>query len=243
MKTLLVIGDDSDWESFRKFKKQRGFFRNKNIIFKTIAYTSLLKGRLPDITSRCLLILLFFPLDYWNNKIEKKFVKGHIYGDGRCAAEFYDYLDKVKGVIDKSYAGKKLSYVNSFAAVKIDRDKELTKRIIKKAAVPVPRSYSTRKYEDIIKLLNRKKRLYLKVNFGAMGKGITRLEKNQWLTNFIYRRGSIISRPGDYEWKFKDVSGKEKFLKAFLVFLKSILSMKPFVRVLVGWACISHDLA
>ena len=216
MKVILVIGDNSDWESFLKFKKQRGNFKNKKINFKTIDYDSIVKGRLPDIKSNNLLILLFFPTDYWNNKIEKNFVNGHIYGDKRCAEMFYSYLDEVKSVIDKKYNNKKISYVNSFEAVKIDRDKELTKKIIKKANVPVPRSYSTKEYEDIIELLNKGKKLYLKVNFGAMGKGITKLEEGTWLTNFIYRKGSIISRKGDYGWKFKDITADKNFLKKLL---------------------------
>lgn len=216
MKIILVIGDNSDWESFLKFKKKRGIFKNKKIDFKTIDYDSIVKGKLPDIKSSNLLILLFFPMDYWNKKIEKNFVKGHIYGDKRCAEMFYSYLDEVKSIIDKKYDDKKISYVNSFEAVKIDRDKELTKKIIKKANVPVPKSYSTRKYGDIIELLNKGKKLYLKVNFGAMGKGITKLEKGKWLTNFIYRKGNIISRKSDYGWKFKDITVNKEFLKKLL---------------------------
>ena len=212
---FLVIGDDSDWESFLKFKKKEGFLKSRQIDFKTISYDSVIKGSLPNIKSNHFLILAFFPLDYWNKKVEKDFVRGHIYGDKKCAEIFYDYLNKVKSAIEEKYSSKKISYVNSFEAVKIDRDKELTKKIIKRANVPVPKSYSTRKYEDIIKLLN-KKILYLKVNFGAMGKGITRLEKGKWLTNFIYRKGSIISRKGDYGWKFKNIAGNRDFLGQLL---------------------------
>ncbi len=216
MKTVLVIGDDIDWESFLKFKRKKAFFKKKKINFKTIDYGSILKGKLPYIKSNNILIVLFFPLDYWDNKIEKNFVGGHIYGDKKCVEMFYKYLDRIKQLIDRNYEGKKITYMNSFEAVKVDRDKELTKKIIKRAKLPVPKSYSTRKYKDIIKLLKKGKKLYLKVNFGAMGKGITRLENGKWLTNFIYRKGSIISRKGDYGWKFKNVTGNEDFLKNLL---------------------------
>jgi glutathione synthase/RimK-type ligase-like ATP-grasp enzyme len=129
---------------------------------------------------------------------------------------FYDYLDKIKNAIDVKYHGKKISYVNSFENVKVDRDKELTKIKIIKNKVPVPKTYATRNYKEIIDLLNKGRKLYLKVNFGAMGKGITRIEKGKWVTNFIYRRGSIISRKGDSGWKFKDISGNNDFLKNLL---------------------------
>lgn len=216
MKTILVIGDNTDWESYRKFKKTRNIFKKKKINFRTTSYNSVMRGSLPTIKSNKILILLFFPLDYWNNTIERNFVKGHIYGDRKCAEMFYAYLDTIKEIIDKKYCSKKVRCVNSFEDVKVDRDKELTKKIIKRSNIPVPKSYTTRRYNDIIQLLNKGKKLYLKVNFGAMGKGITRLEKNKWVTNFIYRKGSIISRKGDYGWKFKDVTGNKDFLKKLL---------------------------
>jgi glutathione synthase/RimK-type ligase-like ATP-grasp enzyme len=76
----------------------------------------------------------------------------------------------------------------------------------------VPKGYATRKHKEIVGLLNKGRRLYLKVNFGAMGKGITRLDKNKWVTNFIYRMGCIVSRKGDYNWKFRDITGNKGFL-------------------------------
>ncbi len=215
-KTILVIGDHSDRKSFLKFKRKRNVFINKNIDFRTVRYNTVINGNLPDIKSNKIMILLFFPLDYWDNEIEKRFVKGRVYGDRKCIEMFHDYLDRIRETIRKKYRGKEMSYVNSFAAVKIDRDKELTKKVIKKSGVPVPRSYSTRKYNDIIGLLNKGKKLYLKVNFGANGKGITRLEKGKWLTNFIYRGGSIVSRKGDYGWRFKDITGNSGFLRKLL---------------------------
>jgi glutathione synthase/RimK-type ligase-like ATP-grasp enzyme len=215
MKTILAIGDDIDWESFLKFKRKANFFKKKNIKLQTIDYNSILKGKLKVIRSKEILIALFFPLKYWNTKIENSFVKGRVYGDKKCAEMFYEYMDQIKEKIEKKYHNKNLTYMNSFEAVKVDRDKELTKSIIKKA-VPVPKSYPTRKYKDIIQLLNKGKKLYIKVNFGAMGKGITKLEKNKWLTNFIFRNKSIISRKGDYGWKFKDITNNPTFLKELL---------------------------
>lgn len=216
MRSILVLGDKSDWESYLKFNKSRNLFKKKNIEFKTISYNSVLKSRLPSIKSRKVLILLFFPLDYWNNEIEKNFVRGRVYGDKKCADMFYRYMDNVKEVLSEKYYDKQISYVNSFDSIKIDRDKELTKKVIKKAGIRTPKSYLERNYSGIMDLLKKGKRLYIKVNFGAMGKGITMLEKNRWITNFIYRRGSIISRKGDYGWRFKDITGNKEFLRELL---------------------------
>ncbi|MBW2975313.1 hypothetical protein KY366_06350 [Candidatus Woesearchaeota archaeon] len=215
MKTILAIGDDIDWESFLKLKRKRGFFRKNKVIFKTVDYSSIIKNRLPDIRSKGLFIILFFPLEYWNTRIEQDFTRGRIYGDRKCALMFYSYMDKVRDIILDRYKGKDITFLNSFKAVKVDRDKALTKKVIEKH-VNVPKSFSTRKLQDIIRLLDKGKKLYIKVNFGAMGKGITRLDKNRWLTNFIYRNGSIISRKGDYGWRFKDVTGRKDFLEKLL---------------------------
>lgn len=216
MSSILILGDKSDWESYQKFRKSRKIFKKKNIEFKTISYDSILKNRLPTIKSRKLLILLFFPLDYWNNEIEKDFVRGRVYGDRKCADMFYSYMDNIKKILSKKYSDNQISYVNSFESIKIDRDKELTKKILKKAGIRTPRSYTNRNYRVIMNLLKKGERLYIKVNFGAMGKGITKLEKNRWTTNFIYRRNSIISRKSDYGWRFKDITGNKNFLKELL---------------------------
>lgn len=49
-----------------------------------------------------------------------------------------------------------------------------------------------------------------------MGKGITYIEKDRWITNFGFREGRILSRKSDYGWKFREVTGNKAFLKRLL---------------------------
>ena len=78
-------------------------------------------------------------------------------------------------------------------------------------------SYYTRDYKDILRLVEREnKKLFLKVRYGSMGKGITYMEKSSWKTNFIYEGGRILSPHSNYAWTFIDITGNIEFLKEIL---------------------------
>ena len=49
MKTLLAIGDTKDFDSFKKFFRQRKLFKKYNFYFKSADYDSALKGKLPEL--------------------------------------------------------------------------------------------------------------------------------------------------------------------------------------------------
>ncbi|MEA3560693.1 MAG: hypothetical protein U9R31_02870, partial [Candidatus Omnitrophota bacterium] len=65
------------------------------------------------------------------------------------------------------------------------------------------------------------KSLYLKPRFGSMGKGITHVSKQGILTNFLFRKNQITSRPYDYNWKFSRVNNEKQFLNKLL--LKNVI--------------------
>jgi len=64
------------------------------------------------------------------------------------------------------------------------------------------------------RILRRSDMLYVKPVFGAMGKGISVVSKDDCFTNYIYRGSRIISRLEDTNWKFTRVSKKKR--KTFL---------------------------
>jgi glutathione synthase/RimK-type ligase-like ATP-grasp enzyme len=82
--------------------------------------------------------------------------------------------------------------------------------------VDVPKNYDTRDYRKILKMVNSGKKLFIKVRYGSMGKGITYFEKNYWLTNFRFKNNRIVSRKSDYGWSFTDITENRKFLKVLL---------------------------
>ena len=71
-KTLLVLGDDKDFDTYKKFIKQKRFFYKSMITVKHIDYLSLLKNNLPSIASKEIIIFPCFPFEYWDKYIEPK---------------------------------------------------------------------------------------------------------------------------------------------------------------------------
>lgn len=211
-KTLLAIGDECDFEAFKKVRMNMRLQRYFNPI--SIHYDAVLSRGLPDIESDEIIVFLFFPFDHWDAKIEPKNYKG-VYGSKKFFNRFADVCKRIERNIELAYKGKKLHYVIHPSLMYYDRDKELTKQMLEKAKVYVPKSFKTRSIKEIKKII-QKKNLYLKVRYGAMGKGITYLSKDRWMTNFRFSRGKIKSKKSDYGWSFIDITGNDAFLKELL---------------------------
>ena len=210
MKTLLAVGDKKDFDTFRKFYKQRRFFYNSHIHLKAINYSSLLENKLPKIKTKEIIIFLFFPFDYWDRYIEPKNYKG-VYGNKKFYIKFNKFWKIVENKLNKFYKNKKLTYINHPKHLAKDRDKELTKNTVAKSGVLIPKKFNTKKTKDMLKLLDKGYKLFIKVKYGSMGKGITYLEKSRWMSNFRFRKGKIISKHSDYGWRFINITGKKEF--------------------------------
>jgi len=215
MKTLLAIGDEKDFDSFKKFCRQKRFFKNHDFAFKTANYESVLKKELPPIKTKDLVVFLFFPFDYWDKNIETKKSK-EPYGSRAYYLKFKEFWKKTDKILKEFYWDKKIHFINAPDKIYIGRDKELTKSILAKAGIPVPKHHSTRDYRKIIEMVDNGKKLYIKVRCGSMGKGITYLEKDRWLTNFRFKKNKITSKKSDYGWTFIDVTDNKKFLRALM---------------------------
>lgn len=214
--TVLVIGDESDWDSYQKFCRHLQKRRSGELNWVTATYGLLEKNRLPTIKSDTIIIYLFFPFAYWDKRIENKGYKG-VYGNVEFYNKFRAFWSDIHRTLEKIYQGKKIHFINHPLKVAIDRDKEVTKTILSENGVNVPMSYYTREYRDILKLINQEsKKLFLKVRYGSMGKGITYMEKGNWKTNFRFKKGKIISPRSDYGWTFMDITDNIEFLKEIL---------------------------
>jgi len=214
--TVLVLGDNSDWESFNIFREQlqKHHFRKMNWV--TATYDILEKNKLPLIESDTIIIYLFFPFTYWDKYIEKEGYKG-LYGNVEFYNKFRSFWSEIHRTLKKVYRGKKIRFINHPLKIAIDRDKEFTKTILSENKINIPIPYYTRIYRDILKLVNMEnKKLFLKVRYGSMGKGITYLEKGNWKTNFRFKDGKIINPRSDCSWTFIDVTDNVEFLKELL---------------------------
>ena len=214
-KTLLAIGDMKDWDSYLKFHRRRRLLKKHGCGFAAADYDAVLTGDLPEIPSETVIILLFFPFVYWDRHIEPRKYPG-VYGNRRFHAELKKFWKMVGARLRRHYADKKIRFVNCPQNIPAERDKKLTREMLAAARVPVPRSYRTTSPRTILRLLSEGNRLFIKVRYGSMGKGITYLEEHKWCTNFTFRAGKILNRHSDYGWKFRNVTGNKSFLTELL---------------------------
>lgn len=214
--TVLLLGDTSDWDSYNKFCKQFQKHHSKKLNWIIATYDLLEIDELPIIKSDIIIIYLFFPFTYWDKHIEKEGYKG-VYGNVEFYNKFRFFWSEIHRTLKKVYRGKKIHFINHPLKIAIDRDKELTKTILSENDIKVPISYYTRDYDDILKLVNQEnKKLFLKVRYGSMGKGMTYLKKGNWKTNFRFEDGKIVGPHSDYGWTFIDITNNVEFLKELI---------------------------
>ena len=215
-KTLLILGDECDWASYNRFCKEIRKNGSNNLDTIIATYKQLELNQLPAIESDSIMIYLFFPFEYWDENIEHEGYQG-VYGNSEFYKKFRAFWTEINRMLNTSYNGKKLCFINHPLRISADRDKELTKTILAKAGIEVPVQIFTRNYADILRLVNGgEKKLFLKVRYGSMGKGITYLEKGKWKTNFRFEDGEIVSRHSDRGWTFIDITNNIDFLKVLL---------------------------
>jgi len=214
-KTLLAIGDGGDWDSYLKFHRQGHRLRKVGFEYGTADYDAVLRGEFPDVASETVVVFLFFPFVYWDRHIEPKRYPG-VYGNRRFYTELKAFWKLIGRTVRGRYAGKRLHFVNSPEDVPLERDKEATKRVLSRAGIATPRAYRKRDLRAILALLDRGERLFIKVRYGSMGKGITCLEEGRWQTNFGFRAGRLLNRHSDYGWRFRDVTGNKALLRELL---------------------------
>lgn len=224
-KTLLVIGEkkivngkslDPSHNAFVRYLKSR---ISEKVTMHTINYKGVLTNELPDVDTSEILIALFFPFQYWNKNIEVYDKDLRVYGDKVFGRDFAKFFLKCDKAIQKKYRKKKITYVNPPGASVLDRDKEECKRFLRKYNIPTPKSYVVKSVKDIQKILDRGISLYIKPRFGSMGKGISYISNGLLISNFVYRKGKVISHKYDYHWRFHEITrpeDRDKFLKIMI---------------------------
>ncbi|UCB57730.1 MAG: hypothetical protein JSV30_03900 [Candidatus Omnitrophota bacterium] len=220
-KALLVIGDKyikgkRPERSFAKFVRYaRKLKGEKKLELAVINYSQLLSKKIPPIKSPRILVVFFFPYKYWNRNIEI-YPDERIYGDKKFGREFKSFFRKIEKTIAKYYKGRQIEYLNSPGAICLDRDKKASKALLEKNAILSPRTFKVFSFIDIQRMLNKGMGLYIKPRFGALGKGITYIDKEGVISNFAFRRGKILSRPYDCDWRFGRVKDKRRFIHELL---------------------------
>lgn len=213
-KTFLCIGDEKDYETFLKVKRNCKRNGKSTRFYKCINYKDLFSNNLPKVDTDELIIFLLFPFDYWDKHIETKRYKG-VYGNQTFYEKFKAISLKIKKILEKEYKDKKIHYLIPPNKMYLDRDKEKTKEILQKNKVNVPKTIKSRDLRKI-KALSQRKKIYIKVRYGSMGKGFTYMTKDKWMTNFRFKKGKILSKKSDYGWSFVNITKNDRFLKELL---------------------------
>lgn len=155
-------------------------------------------------------IILFFPYNLWNSRVE---TGNELYG----VRGFKENIGRLKKLLceklEQVFPGA--FYVNKPYVFALERDKIETKNFLELQHVVVTPSL----HKDISTIMDELRRgncVYIKVRYGSMGKGITRLEEGRWLTNFRYENDEIKNHLCDNEWRTIDVTDNHQFLEKLL---------------------------
>ncbi len=209
--TILVLGDKADYDSYKKFNKEKKFIKKSGFYYVKTSYPALLKKGLPKIKGDKVIIFLFFPFFYWNKFIENRQYKG-IYGSSMFFIKFRSFWKRINSILKKELKGKNIFFMNEPLLCAEYRDKKALGSVLKRSGSPFPKRYDLKSVRETEKLLKKGHNLFMKPRYGSMGKGITFLSWASWKTNFGFKKGKIISRKSDKGWRFTDVTGNRGFL-------------------------------
>jgi len=179
-------------------------------------YATLLAGVHPKIYTKDILVMTFFPYNYWNDYIEVYDKDDRIYGDKHFGKDFKEFFDNIESRIKRYYKGHRLYFVNNPENITTDRDKKKTKQLLLKNKIPTPRSFPFKNTNQVKEALKTGIKLYAKPRYGAMGKGMSYLSEKRWVTNFRLENNKIISKPSDHGWTFKNITGNSVFLNKLI---------------------------
>ena len=105
--TILCFDDRLDFDEYKKFNQEKDLFINRGFDYLTVNYKNVLKGKLPRIKTKKVIIFLFFPFNYWNKNIEHKYYQG-IYGNRIFYKKFMHFWRKVNNIINRHFSDKQL---------------------------------------------------------------------------------------------------------------------------------------
>ncbi len=216
----MVIGEERisrtrPYVSFKRFINCARKLKRGDIEVHVIDYARLLSGRVPFIDASTIKIVFFFPYKYWNRHIEV-YSDNRFYGDKRFGQEFKAFFRRAKRAIERYFPGKRIEYLNSPELCYLDRDKKASKDLLRRSAVSVPRTFQVSSFGDVQRLLNKGTNLYIKPRFGSMGKGITYINREETISNFLFRKNRVLSRPSDFNWRFSRIKDGETFFNQLL---------------------------
>jgi hypothetical protein len=215
MTSLLLVGEYSDCEVNQNIKRLQRYSESIGLSTNLMNYDQIFNGKNKKIISDDLVIMFFFPFDFWNKNCEIP-SDTCVYGTSNESYRiFSSFWVDVKGALERKFDDKKISYIIPPESAPIDRDKIGTHDLLEKNNVSttklIPKNLGT-----IIEVANESG-VFIKARYGALGKGITYLSNGGWFTNYHCGQNNRIENYEDGErWKFTEITGNKDFIKRLI---------------------------
>lgn len=164
----------------------------------------------PEVVATGAPVLFTFPYSLWGEFVEKP--ENGLYGSrgqGKAIRKLADFMIEF---FEKRFPGA--FFVNKPDSFVLERDKNLLNSKLSKAGFPTPVSLS-KNYGVLLDEVKKGNTVFIKVNYGTNGQGITYMSPSEWRTNFDFENNEIKGYEGMI-WKQKDITGNENFIKKLL---------------------------
>ncbi|MCD4784802.1 MAG: hypothetical protein K8T10_13375 [Candidatus Eremiobacteraeota bacterium] len=139
--------------------------------------------------------------------------KQDIYGVGTFGRNIRKLKTKMCNKLEEVFPNA--TYVNHPNLFALERDKKLMKEVLKRNGISVAPSIP-KDISVIDEELNKGTIIFVKARYGSMGKGITRLSKDKWFTNYKYDGINIQNHEQDGGWESIDITNNYSFLEKLL---------------------------
>ena len=214
-KTLLAIGDIERDILFRKyFCRNADILPSKGIYPKILSYKQIIDDPtlINDMDSEGVIVLFFFPYEYWDTHIETPY---EIYGNKIMGEKFEAFFNQIGSIIISRHRCK-ISYINDPISIPLARDKKRSHDVLETNNVFCPKSHNNKTAEELMELVQQGTSIFLKARCGSLGKGISYLSRSRWCTNFKYEHEVLANHEQDKGWTMKEVPSEIGFLKQLL---------------------------
>ncbi|MFH1590150.1 MAG: YheC/YheD family protein [archaeon] len=205
MKDIFVVGDERTINSKIDFTFPV-FASLPNV--KSYTFQELMRNKKPMASE--VPVLVCFPYELWDEIVE---TGNGLYGLGSFRDPIKLFAEYLTSFLDKNFP--KARFVNDPMSIIIERDKYLTKQILKKEGISVAKDID-KTLNSVLKEVEFGRSVYIKPRYGSLGKGITYVSPKKWTTNFKYDGNNIENHDDDKDWNEIEITGDTEFLKKIL---------------------------
>jgi len=175
---------------------------------KVISYSELFKCS--DVIASDAVLLQCFPYSDWDQTVEKG---DCLYGTGLFGERIKELSERIQERVETRFPY--LFPINPLDSMLVERDKKGIKKILREKGIRVAEELPPI-LDAVLQEVAQGNSVYIKPNYGSMGKGITYLSPKLWTTNFKYDGRSIENHKVDEGWREIEITGDQDFIRRIL---------------------------